>query len=72
MAVAVLLCAHCGSHLVDVRGWRSRAVAILRCAACSHESPVAGFTVGRVYQGDELAMVAEAIHDAALPLVSVR
>jgi len=70
--VAVLLCAKCGSHLVDVRGWRSRAVAVLRCASCSHESPVAGFTVGRVYMCNESAAVAEAIEDAALPLAGVR
>lgn len=67
--VAVLLCGKCGSHLVDVRGWRTLDVAVLRCAACGHESSVAGFTVGRVYQGDESAMVAEAIDDAALPSV---
>jgi hypothetical protein len=70
--VAVLLCAKCGSHHVDVRGWRSPVVAVLRCSSCSHESPVAGFTVGRVYTCDESATVAEAIEDAALPLAGVR
>lgn len=68
MAVAVLLCARCGSHLVDVKGWRSSSVAVLRCSSCAHESPVAGFTVGRVYQGDEPAMVVEALEDAAMPI----
>src|SRR5690554_2532057 len=64
---SVLLCACCGSSSVVVRGWRTCSIAVLRCAACSHESPVAGFTVGRVYQGDQPAIIAEAIEDAALP-----
>lgn len=72
-AVAVVLCARCGSHQVDVRGWNNRTVAVLRCSACCHEAPVHGFTIGRVYQGNTPAMVAEAINDAAMPLaVSVR
>lgn len=67
MTVSVLLCAVCGSHQVDVRCWRSRAVAIVRCAACGHEAPVSGFTVGRVWRSDEAALVTAAIEDAALP-----
>jgi ribosomal protein S27E len=72
MPVTVVLCSSCGSHLVDVRGWRTLDVAVLRCSACGHESTVSGFTVGRVYQGDESAMVAEAIGDAALPIAGGR
>jgi ribosomal protein S27E len=72
MPVTVVLCAACGSHLVDVRGWRTLDVAVLRCATCGHESTVAGFTVGRVYQGDLSAMVAEAIEDAAMPIAGGR
>lgn len=67
MAVAVVLCLRCGSHQVDVRGWRSRGVAVVACAACGHESPVIGFTVGRVWRADEPAIVTAAIEDAALP-----
>lgn len=65
MAIAVLLCARCGSHLVDVKSWRSQTVAILRCWACEHEAPIEGFTVGRAYQGDEASLVEEAKKDAA-------
>lgn len=72
MAVAVLLCARCGSHRVDVNGWCSSTIAVLRCSSCDHQSKVAGFTVGRVYQGDESAMVREAIEDAALPMLVAR
>lgn len=68
MAVAVLLCAQCGSHRVDVNGWQSAVVARLRCSSCGHSSAVSGFTVGRVYKGDEASLVAEAIEDAALPI----
>lgn len=68
MAVAVLLCARCGSHQVDVRCWRSERVAVLRCAACDHESTVSGFTVGRVWRDDEPALVTAAIEDIALPI----
>lgn len=68
MAVAVLLCARCGSHLVDVAGWRSSAVAVLRCSGCDHESPVAGFTVGRVWRDDEPELVTAAIEDCAMPV----
>jgi hypothetical protein len=67
MSVAVLLCGRCGSHHVDVRGWRSHSVAELACSDCQHVSPVAGFTVGRVWRDDEPEIVTAAIADAALP-----
>jgi len=67
MAIAVLLCGCCGSHCVDVVGWRSRRIALVRCSSCDHESPIVGFTVGRVYRADEPALVMDAIADAALP-----
>jgi hypothetical protein len=70
MAVAVLLCGHCGSHMVDVIGWRSSTSAVLRCSSCTHQAPVAGFTVGRVWRADESALIRSAIADAALPLVT--
>jgi len=66
--LAVLLCVRCGSHEVDIRGWSSRTVAVMRCSTCDHESPVAGFTVGRVFSEQEPSMVREAIEDAALPV----
>ena len=72
MSVAVLLCARCVSHLVDVRCWRSRAVAELACTACQHVSPVAGFTVGRIWRDDESELVTAAISDAAFPMMAVR
>lgn len=72
MAVAVLLCAHCGSHEVDVCGWKTRTIAVLRCSSCHTEADVSGFTVGRVYTSDDSSMIAAAIEDAALPGMAVR
>jgi hypothetical protein len=68
MPVAVLLCAQCGSHHVDIRGWRSRSVALVGCSDCNHESVIAGFTLGRVWRDDEADLVVSAIQDAALPV----
>lgn len=72
MTVSLLLCAKCGSHHVDVRCWRSRTVAVLRCATCDHEAPVSGFTVGRARLEENSNIVTEAVADAALPHQGVR
>ena len=47
--VAIVLCDKCGSERVDVssfRGTGEREFKV-KCYACSHESPITGFTLGR-------------------------
>lgn len=72
MAVAVLLCAQCGSHRVDVIGWRDASIGVLRCSSCDHESAVIGFTVGRIWRDDEPSIITSALEDAAMPVGVLR
>lgn len=53
--VAIVLCDKCGSERVDVAAFQGVAgdrQYLVRCFACNHESPIAGFTLGRAEVAD--------------------
>jgi len=62
---AVLLC-QCGSAAVDVNGWVTSCVPIVRCYACGNEARLPGFTIGRYYGPEPEKVLQAARSDAAV------
>lgn len=63
----VIFCRKCGSYKVDVKGWLSKDVAVIRCALCDNEAYLTGFTLGRTKI--PLPEIREAARDIAWPRV---
>ena len=47
-AATICFCTKCGGSALDVNHWVEPGVAVFRCYDCGNESPVRGFTLGRV------------------------
>lgn len=65
---SVVFCSKCKSEKVDVNHWEpgkgSDHSAIFQCYSCGHSAPVAGFTIGRSFNGTDESL-AEAREDIA-------